>query len=86
MKSVSSSLQRFPLVNWHYRSETLPTLSGSSQETKSPALYKLSGNFVTAELTRDYVAEFAAFALISAISAYPIFLSIVAVVRMTRGY
>ena len=82
----TSNTPSFPKVDWYYQGDAPTTISSGSPVTKFPALYRLTGNFQAAELTRDYFAELTAFALITAISAWPIFLSIVAVARMMRGY
>ena len=86
MKPALTTKRQFPLIDWFYRSEPQASVSTSSTFAKLPPLYKLSGNFLATELPRDYFAELAGFVVITAVSAWPIFSSIVAVARMMRGY
>jgi len=54
--------------------------------TKPPAFHKLSSEFLGAETSRDFVAEFLFFILIAGIAAWPIMSMLIAVVRMIRNY
>ena len=54
--------------------------------TRSPAFHKLSSEFLGAETSRDYVAEFSFFVLITGIAAWPILSMLIAVIRMIRNY
>ena len=85
MKPNSTADRNFPLIEWYYRSEP-KTGTSAGPIPKLPPLYRLTVNFFAAEVARDYFAELTAFALISAISAWPIFFSLVSIVRMVRGY
>lgn len=85
MKPTSTGNRHFPFVDWNYKSENQPASSAASPINTVPALHKLTGN-VAADFTRDYFAELTAFVAITAVSAWPVFLSAVAIVRMIRGY
>ena len=53
---------------------------------KSPPFHKLSSEFLGAETSRDYVAEFLFFVLITCLAAWPVMSMLIAVVRMIRNY
>ena len=80
--------QSFPLADYNYR----PTAEAEAISTagrpaiKSPAFHKLSSEFLGAETSRDYVAEFLFFVLITCLAAWPIMSMLIAVVRMIRNY
>ena len=90
MKSPAQARKRrsFPLTDYNYlpAAETQTGSAAGRPAKKSPAFHKLSSDFIGTEMVRDYVVEFSAFTVIAVISAWPILLSIVAVVRMARGY
>ena len=60
--------------------------SGDQAAAKSPALYKLSSEFLGAERSRDYVAELLFFIVITGLAAWPIMSMLIAVIRMIRNY
>ena len=78
----------FPLSDYNFQTTVEPPASSSAAlpATKSSAFYKLSSEFFGAETSRDYVAELLLFMLITAVSAWPIISSIVAVIRLLRNY
>jgi hypothetical protein len=76
------------LTDYNYRS-TAETQIGSSAgppAAKSSAFYKLSSEFLGAETSRDYIAEFVFFILITGIAAWPIMSMLIAVTRLIRNY
>jgi hypothetical protein len=78
----------FPLTDYAFKA-TVDAKSGSSavvSARKAPAFYRLSSEFFGAEATRDYVAEFSVFMLITGISIWPIISALVAVTRLVRNY
>jgi hypothetical protein len=78
----------FPLTDYSFQ-PTVDAKSSSSAvrpATKSPAFHKLSSEFFGAEASRDYIAEFVIFILITGFSAWPIVSTIVAVTRLVRNY
>jgi hypothetical protein len=85
MKPASASRRRFPRIEWNYRPENQPTTSSATPAAKIPGLYKLSGR-IADEFSRDYFAELIAFATITALSVWPVFVSMIAITRMVRGY
>lgn len=76
----------FPLTDCNYQ----PTTDAKSSCSKvyaakrSPAFHKLSSEFFGAEAYQDYVTNFLVFTVLGLITAWPILLSIVAMVRMAR--
>jgi hypothetical protein len=82
------SHQSFPVTdyNYHPTAETQVDSSVGWRATKPPAFHKLSSEFLGAETSRDFVAEFLFFILITGIAAWPIMSMLIAVVRMIRNY
>jgi hypothetical protein len=80
--------QSFPLTDYNYRpTPDAEAISPAGRPAiKSPAFHKLSSEFLGAETSRDYVAEFLFFILITCLAAWPIMSMLIAVVRMIRNY
>ena len=78
----------FPLTDYSFQATTkAPTTSVALFPAKKlRAFRQLSHEFFGAETRLGYVAEFSFFALITAISAWPIISVIVAVTRLVRNY
>jgi hypothetical protein len=76
----------FPLTDYSYKPTADAKTPAGRQIAKLTGFHKLSSDFLGTEMVRDYVTEFSAFTIIALISAWPIFLSIVAIARMARGY
>ena len=78
----------FPLTDYAFKATADAKSSSSAVRpaTKSPAFHKLSSEFFGAEASRDYIAEFLIFILITGFSAWPIISTIVAVTRLVRNY
>jgi hypothetical protein len=76
----------FPLTDYNYQPTSDANIGAGRPVAKPTGFHKLSSDFIGTEMVRDYVVEFSAFTVIAVISAWPILLSIVAVVRMARGY
>ena len=78
----------FPLTDYNFQATTEAPANTAAvlPATKSPAFYKLSSEFFRAETSRDYVVELLLFTLITAVSAWPIISSLVAVTRLVRNY
>ena len=76
----------FPFTDYNYQSTRDPKISAGQSAAKLTGFHKLSSDFLGTEMVRDYVTEFSAFTIIALISAWPICLSIMAIVRMARGY
>lgn len=78
----------FPLTdyNFHATADAQTRSSRTLSIRKSPAFHKLSAEFFNTETKRDYVAEVSLFILITAIAAWPIISTIVAVTRLVRNY
>ena len=76
----------FPLTDYNYQPTADARISADPQVARLTGFHKLSSDFLGTEVARDYVVEFSAFIVIASISAWPILSSIVAVVRMIRGY
>ena len=72
--------------NFQTTADPKSSCSNFSSATKSPAFHKLSSEFFGAEAYQDYVTNFLVFTVLGLITAWPIFLSIVAVAQMARGY
>jgi hypothetical protein len=78
----------FPLTDYAFKA-TVDAKSGSSAVVparKAPAFHRLSSEFFGAEASRDYLAEFSIFMLITGISVWPIISALVAVTRLVRNY
>ena len=79
-----------PLTDCFYQSSTNPgsgasPISGDAFRTSRLRMFrKLSSDFFGAEAGRNYVAELAAFSLITGISVWPIISMIVALYRMIK--
>jgi len=82
------SHQSFPLTDYNYRptAETQLSSSAGRLASKAPAFHKLSSEFLSAERSRDYVAELLFFILIAGIAAWPVMSMLIAVIRMIRNY
>jgi hypothetical protein len=80
--------QSFPLTdyNYHPKAEAEAISPAVRPALKSPAFHKLSSEFLGAETSRDYVAEFLFFVLITCLAAWPVMSMLIAVVRMIRNY
>jgi hypothetical protein len=78
--------QSFPLTDYNYQPTSDAKNTAGRPDAKPTGFHKLSSDFIGTEMARDYFVEFSAFTMIALISAWPIFLSIVAVARMARGY
>jgi hypothetical protein len=75
-----------PLTDYNYQPTADAKITADRPVTKPSGFHKLSSDFIGTEMVRDYVTEFSTFTIIALISAWPIFLSIVAIARMARGY
>jgi hypothetical protein len=75
-------------TDYSYHSTAEPQLGSSAGQpaAKLPGFHKLSSEFLAAETSRDYVAEFLFFVLITGVAAWPIVSMLIAVVRMIRNY
>lgn len=78
-KSIRGEASRstFPITDFHYlgtpaepRGHRIDLKTAAS--VPAPAFHELSNEFIESELKRHYVAEAAAFAIIVAVSAWPI--------------
>ena len=76
----------FPLTDYNYKATPDAKTTAGRPARKSPAFYRLSHEFFGAEESRHYVVEFSAFTVLGLITAWPILSSILAIVRMARGY
>ena len=81
-----SNNRGFPLTDYNYKPTADAKTPAGRPIAKLTGFHKLSSDFIGTEMVRDYVAEFSTFTIIALISAWPIFLSIVAIARMARGY
>jgi hypothetical protein len=72
--------------NYHSTSETQVNSSAPRRATKLPAFHKLSSEFLSAETSRDYIAELSFFVLITGIAAWPVVSMLIAVIRLIRNY
>jgi len=77
---------RFPLTDYNYQPTTDAKVVAGQPVAKLTGFHKLSSDFIGTEMVRDYVVEFSASTIIALISAWPILLSIAAMVRMVRSY
>ena len=78
----------FPLTDYAFKA-TVDAKSSSSavlSARKAPAFHRLSSEFFDAEASRDYIAEFSMFMLMTGISVWPIISALVAVTRLVRNY
>jgi hypothetical protein len=80
--------RRFPLTDYAFKATADAKSSSSAVRpaTKSPAFHRLSSEFFGAEASRDYIAEFSIFMLMTGISAWPIISAVVAMTRLVRNY
>jgi len=78
----------FPLTDYNFQAAGDPKSSCSNvyPAKNSPPFHRLSSEFFGAEAYRDYVTNFLVFTVLGLVTAWPIFASIVAIVRMARGY
>ena len=78
----------FPLTDYNYQptADAKSNCSNVYPAKKSPGFHRLSSEFFGAEAYRDYVTNFLVFTVLGLVTAWPIFASIVAIVRMARGY
>jgi hypothetical protein len=74
----------FPLTDYHYQPTADPKTTAGRSIAKLTGFHKLSSDYLGTEVVRDFAVEFSASTLIAAISAWPIFLSIVAMARLLR--
>ena len=74
----------FPLTDYNYQPTTDGKIVAGQKIAKLTGFHKLSSDFIGTEMVRDYAIQFSAFTFIALISAWPICLSIVAIVRMLR--
>ena len=74
----------FPLTDYNFQPTADSKSSAGRSVAKLTGFHKLSSDFLGTEVVRDFAVEFSAFTVIALISAWPIFSSIVAVVRMAR--
>ena len=82
---ISDNQTSFPLTDCNYKPTTDAKVSASQKVATLTGFHKLSSDLIGKEMVRDYVTEFSAFTIIALISAWPICLSIVAIVRMLRA-
>jgi len=75
----------FPVTDHNYQPTTDPKTTTGRQIAKPTGLHKLSSDFIGTEMVRDYVVEFSASTVIALISAWPIYLSIIAMARLLRN-
>jgi len=89
VSSQQNDRKSFPLTDYQYQS-TLEASRPGVKETRGAhplrAIWKLSAGFFGAEVARDFAIEFALFALIAGLSAWPIVSMLVAMTRMVRNY
>jgi hypothetical protein len=80
--------RRFPVTDYSYQPTADARMSSSAvlRATKAPGFHRLSSEFFGAEASRDYIAEFSMFMLITGISFWPIISALVAVTRLVRNY
>jgi hypothetical protein len=89
LSSQQQDRKSFPLTDYNFQT-TIERSRAGIQQARSPqtlrSIWKMSAHFFGFEARLDYAIEFALFSLILAVSAWPIFWSAVAVVRMMRNY
>ena len=76
----------FPLTDYNYQPTADGKVSAGQTIAKLTGLHKLSSDFIGTEMVRDYAIQFSAFTVIGLISAWPICLSIVAMIKMLRAW
>jgi hypothetical protein len=76
----------FPSTDCNYQPTGDSKVTAGQKIAKLTGFHKLSSDFIGTEMVRDYVTEFSAFTIIALISAWPIFLSILAIVRLLRTW
>jgi hypothetical protein len=81
---ISPNHTGFPLTDCNYQPTADGKIAAGKKITKLTGLHKLSSDFIGREMVRDYAIQFAAFTFIALISAWPIYLSIVAIGKMLR--
>jgi hypothetical protein len=76
----------FPLTDYNFQAtaDAKSSCSNVFPAKKSPGFHRLSSEFFGAEAYHDYVTNFLVFTVLGLITAWPIFSSIVAVVRMAH--
>jgi hypothetical protein len=75
----------FPLTDCNYQPTADANTTAGRPVAKPTGFHKLSSDFIGTEMVRDFAVEFSTFTVIAVISAWPIFLSIVAVARLLRS-
>jgi hypothetical protein len=81
--------ENFPLTDYHYQStleESRVRIKEMREAEPRRAIWKLAAEFFGVEARIDYATEFALFSLIGGLSAWPIILMLIAVIRMVRNY
>ena len=81
---ISHNRTGFPLTDYNYQPAAEGKTSAGQKIAKLTGLHKLSSDFIGTEMVRDYAIQFSVFTVIGLISAWPICLNIVAIVRMLR--
>ncbi len=81
---ASPNYTGFPLTDYNYQPTADGKINAGQETAKLTGLHKLSSDFIGTEMVRDYAIQFSAFTFIALISAWPICLSIAAIVRMLR--
>jgi hypothetical protein len=76
----------FPLTDYNYQPTAEGKITAGKKIANLTGLYKLSSDFIGTEMVRDYAIQFSAFTFITLVSAWPIYLSIVAMIRMLRNW
>lgn len=79
----------FPLNDYSYHSavETSRAITEHEAEVREArAFWKMSSEVFGPKTSAEYVRELLAFAAMSALSAWPVFVALHAVTRMVRGY
>jgi hypothetical protein len=71
-----------PLTDCNYQPTGDAKMSAGGSISKLTGFHKLSSDFLGTEMVRDYAVEFSVSTLIAALSAWPIILSIKAIVRL----
>jgi hypothetical protein len=87
----TSSNQRkriFPLTDYDFQpTATAESISAAAKSRPElPGLYQMSSEFLGMEMSRDYVTEVAAFAIITSISAWSVITMAIAITRLVRNY
>jgi len=81
---ISHNRDGFPLTDYNYKPTTDGKICAGQKMAKLSGLHKLSSDFIGTEMVRDYAIQFSAFTLIGLVSAWPILLSAIAIVKMLR--